>query len=343
MPNHHAAARIPTLVAMPEATWAQVVTPPVWDRLERVAEPLGLRDGVPVLRESFETVHAELAEAEVLLTGWGCPPITADLLDAAPKLRAIVHAAGTIKTFVDPVVFERGIAVSSAAAANAIPVAEFALAAIVLAGKRAFRLRDWYRTVHGSRPLPGVPISGNLGTTIGVLGASRTGRLVLERLRGLDVDVLVNDPYLSEAEAAAFGAKWCDLKTLFSASDIVSLHAPLLPETRGMVSAELLAAMPDGAVLINTARGALVDHDALARECASGRIDAVLDVSDPEPLPASSQLLQLPNVFVTPHIAGAMGNEVVRLGEAAVAEIERLAAGLDLAHGIEWADLGRIA
>ncbi|MFI7062615.1 hydroxyacid dehydrogenase [Kribbella sp. NPDC050124] len=343
MLNRQAGARIPTLVAMPEATWAQVVTPPVRDRLERVAEPLGLRDGVPVLRESFEAVRAELAEAEVLLTGWGCPPITADLLDAAPKLRAVVHAAGTIKTFVDPVVFERGIAVSSAAAANAIPVAEFALAAIVLAGKRAFRLRDWYRTVDHSRPLPGAPIVGNLGTTIGVLGASRTGRLVLERLRGLDVDVLVNDPYLSESEASAFGATWCDLKTLFSASDIVSLHAPLLPETRGMVSAELLAAMPDGAVVINTARGGLIDHDALERECASGRIDAVLDVSDPEPLPTSSALLQLPNVFVTPHLAGAMGNEVVRLGEAAVAEIERLAAGLDLAHGIDWADLGRIA
>ena len=110
-----------------------------------------------------------------------------------------------------------------------------------------------------------------------------------------------------------------------------------------MVSAELLAAMPDGAVLINTARGGLVDQAALELECVSGRIDAVLDVSDPEPLPAASPLLQLANVFVTPHIAGAMGNEVVRLGEAAVGEIERLAAGLESAHGIDRVDLGRIA
>lgn len=303
----------------------------------------GVRGGVPRLVSSFAEVADELAAAEVLLTGWGCPRITAEVLDAAPKLRAIVHAAGTIKTFVDPVVFERGVEVSSAAAANAVPVAEFTLAAIVLAGKRAFRHRDWFRTSGVKRPLPGAPILGALGTTVGVLGASRIGRLVLERLRGLDVDVLVNDPYLSPAEAAEFGARWCELPELFAASDIVSVHAPLLPETEGLVSAELLAAMPDGGVLINTARGGLVDHVALERECVSGRLDAILDVTDPEPLPLDSPMLQLPNVFITPHLAGAMGNESTRLGDAAVAEIERLSAGQPLAHGIARDDLGRIA
>jgi len=336
---------------MPSETWTDVVTRSALDRLTRVAALLGVhrRDGdeqgqvVPVLRESFGEVTDELAETEVLLTGWGCPRITAEVLDAAPKLRAVVHAAGTIKTFVDPVVFERGIEVTSAAAANAIPVAEFTLAAIVLAGKRAFRHRDWYRTSGAKRPLPGAPIVGSLGTTVGVLGASRIGRLVLERLRGLDVEVLVSDPYLSPSEAAELGARWCDLPTLFAASDIVSVHAPLLPETQGLVSAELLAAMPDGAVLVNTARGGLVDQVALERECVSGRIDAVLDVTDPEPLALDSPMFDLPNVFITPHLAGAMGNETTRLGEAAVAEIERLSCGLPLAHAIRREDLGRIA
>jgi phosphoglycerate dehydrogenase-like enzyme len=328
---------------MPAETWSEVFTPAVRDRLEPVAELLGVDDGRPRLATSFADVADELAAAEVLLTGWGCPRITADVLDAAPKVRAIVHAAGTIKTFVDPVVFERGIEVSSAAAANAIPVAEFTLAAIVFAGKRAFRQRDWFRTSGTKRPLPGAPILGTLGTTVGVLGASRIGRLVLERLRELDVDVLVSDPYLSPLEASRLGARWCELPELFAASDIVSVHAPLLPETDGLVSAELLAAMPDGGVLINTARGALVDHVALERECVSGRLDAVLDVTDPEPLPSGSPLLSAPNVFITPHIAGAMGNETTRLGEAAVAEVERLATGRPLAHGITRDDLGRIA
>ncbi|HZX05396.1 hydroxyacid dehydrogenase [Kribbella sp.] len=370
--------RLRTLVAMPAETWSEVFTPAARHRLEAVtdllgmqpvgaqpvgARPVGAQPGdaqpggartegewaggvlvnVPRLRGSFASVAGELADADVLLTGWDCPRITAEVLDAAPKLRAIVHAAGTIKTFVDPVVFERGVEVSSAAAANAIPVAEFTVAAIVLAAKRAFRQRDWYRTSGTKRPLPGAPILGALGTTVGVLGASRIGRQVIERLRYLDVDVLVSDPYLSPAEAAALGARWCELPKLFAASDIVTVHAPLLPETTGLVTGDLLAAMPDGGVLINTARGPVVDHVALERECVAGRLDAVLDVTDPEPLPPDSPMLRLPNVFVTPHLAGAMGNESTRLGDAAVDEIERLAAGHSLAHGIHREDLGRIA
>ena len=357
-PDRGSSPRLRTLVAMPADTWSEVVTPAARARLAAVAEVLGLDvpggldsglprggvvDGAPRLAGSFAEVADDLADAEVLLTGWGCPRITADVLDAAPKLRAIVHAAGTIKTFVDPVVFERGVEVSSAAGANAVPVAEFTVAAIVMAGKRAFRHRDWFRTSGVKRPLPGAPILGTLGTTVGVLGASRIGRLVLERLRGLDVDVLVCDPFLSRAEAAAYGARWCELPELFAASDIVSVHAPLLPETQGLVSAELLAAMPDGGVLINTARGPVVDHAALERECVSGRLDAILDVTDPEPLPLDSPMLRLPNVFITPHLAGAMGNESTRLGDSAIAEIERLAAGRPLAHGITHEDLRRIA
>ncbi|MDX2972539.1 NAD(P)-dependent oxidoreductase [Kribbella solani] len=109
------------------------------------------------------------------------------------------------------------------------------------------------------------------------------------------------------------------------------------------MSAELLAAMPDGGVLINTARGGLVDHVALERECVAGRLDAILDVTDPEPLPPDSPMLRLPNVFVTPHLAGAMGNETTRLGDAAVTELERLSTGCPLLHAIHHDDLNRIA
>ena len=105
------------------------------------------------------------------------------------------------------------------------------------------------------------------------------------------------------------------------------MHAPLIPETVGLVDARLLGLLQDGAVLINTARGKIIDADALLASACSGRIDAVLDVTDPEPLPPDSPLLDLPNVFVTPHVAGAVGNEIARLGELAVGELERLVAG----------------
>jgi phosphoglycerate dehydrogenase-like enzyme len=121
------------------------------------------------------------------------------------------------------------------------------------------------------------------------------------------------------------------------------VHAPLLPETVGLVDARLLGLLRDGSVLINTARGKIIDAEALERECAAGRIDAVLDVTDPEPLPPDSKLLDLANVFITPHSAGAVGNEVARLGELAVGEIERLAAGRPLQHAISPEELGRIA
>lgn len=111
----------------------------------------------------------------------------------------------------------------------------------------------------------------------------------------------------------------------------------------GLVDAALLARLKDGAVLINTARGKIVDPVALERECVSGRIDAILDVTEPEPLPSDSPLLGLPNVVVTPHLAGAIGNEVARLGELAIGELERYAAGLPFEHPITALDWDRLA
>jgi phosphoglycerate dehydrogenase-like enzyme len=110
-----------------------------------------------------------------------------------------------------------------------------------------------------------------------------------------------------------------------------------------MIGKKQLAAMKDNAVLINTARGSLIDTEALIAELRTGRVEAMLDVTDPEPLPPDSPLWDLPNVTLTPHIAGAMGNEVPRLLEQAVGEIERLAAGLPVRYPVTGADLGRIA
>lgn len=235
----------------------------------------------------------------------------------------------------------RGLLVSSAAAANAVPVAEYTLAAILLSGKTAFAFRDAFRherpDPHADRTL------GNYRRRIGVIGASRVGRRLLELLRPLDLVATLADPYVEPAEAAELGATLLPLDDLLRGSNIVSLHAPDLPQTHRMLDRRRLALIPDGATLINTSRGALIDPDALTDELVSGRLSAVLDVTEPEPLPADSPLHRLPNVFLTPHIAGSLGNELERLGSAVVEEVERLVDGRPLKHPVLHSDLDRVA
>jgi phosphoglycerate dehydrogenase-like enzyme len=187
------------------------------------------------------------------------------------------------------------------------------------------------------------PPIGNYRKVVGIVGASRIGRLVLQHLRAFDFSVLVSDPYLSAEEAAHFGAEKVEVDELLRRSDVVSLHAPALPETHHLLDARRLALLRDGAVLVNTARGALVDGDALRAELVAGRIDAVVDTTDPEILLADSPLYDLPNVFLTPHIAGAMCAETQRMATLALDEIERFAKGEPLAHEIRLEDLARIA
>lgn len=325
---------------------APVLTPELFSPAlrARLAELGTVLDPEPLPRFDDKRAARLLPQAEVLLTGWGCPRIDAAVLDRAPRLRAILHAAGTVKGHVDEAAWSRGIRVCSAAAANAVPVAEYTVAAILLAGKRAFRLQRRYRELRGFRLWGNeVPPIGNLARTVGIVGASRIGRLVLERLQPFDFRLLVTDPTLDAAGARALGADWAPLDELLQRADIVSLHAPLLPTTRGMIDRRRLGLMREGAVLINTARGGLVDGAALAETLVAGRIDAVLDTTEPEILPADSPLYELPNVFLTPHIAGAMGVETQRLAALALDELERFAHGAPLHHEVHREDLARIA
>jgi phosphoglycerate dehydrogenase-like enzyme len=218
-----------------------------------------------------------------------------------------------------------------------------AVAALVLAAKQALTRARWYaqdRTAQDWRSGIG---TGLYGRTVGIVGASRTGRLVADRLRAFDVHVLLADPYLDAGGCAALGAELVGTDELFRRSDLVSIHAPALPETRHLVDARRLDLLRDGATLVNTARGSLVDTEALTRHCAAGRITAVLDVTDPEPLPLGHPLLHLPNVLVTPHLAGSQGHELRRLGEFTVSEVARFAGGEPLHGAIRMGDLHRIA
>jgi phosphoglycerate dehydrogenase-like enzyme len=303
-----------------------------------------LRDE-PVVDLGASDVAALLPDVEVLVTGWGAPQISRSVLDTMPGLRLIAHCAGTVKALVDPAAFERGVAVVSAADANALPVAEFTLAVILLGNKRILKLREMYRAERRSlKPVrERAPGLGNYRKKVGIVGASRVGRRVIELLRPFDFDVLVFDPYLSTADALALGVRKSDLDSLMASADVVSIHAPATPETRGLIDRRRLQLLRDGAVFVNTARASLVDQDALIDEARTGRIDVVLDVTDPEPLPADSPLYDLPNVLLTPHIAGAVGTEVQRLSALALDEIARYASGEPLQHCVDPSLLERSA
>ncbi len=293
--------------------------------------------------QAFDDDRAKsiLSEITVLVTGWGCPRIDAAVLRRAPHLRMIAHAAGTVKSFIAPEVFDAGIVVTNAAAANAIPVAEFTLAAILFSNKNVFGFQDLYRRKRDQthpEQLTDEPV-GNWHKTVGIIGPSRIGRRVIDLLRPFDLSVVVHDPYLSAAEASALGVINLPLDDVIGRADVLSLHAPALDSTRHMIDARRLALLRDGCTLINTARGSLVDQAALTRELVSRRICAVIDVTEPEVLPATSPLYDLPNVLLTPHIAGAVGHERERLGEMAVAEVERFLKGEPLAYQIAAATL----
>ncbi|GAA2218424.1 hydroxyacid dehydrogenase [Promicromonospora sukumoe] len=285
-----------------------------------------------LVSSTASTARRALADAEVLLAGWGAPRIT---VDDAPNLRAVLYAGGVAATCLDDPAAHaaRGVVAANAGAVNAVPVAEYTLATILLANKRAWAAEREFRAARRPPDREHEPANlGNYRRTVGIVGASQVGRRVIELLRPFDLDVVVWSPELDDESAEALGARYGTLDEVAAQSDVLSLHQPAIPETDGQIDARVLALLPDGATVINTARGSVVDEGALVAELRTGRIGAVLDVTEPEPPAPDSELWDLPNVVLTPHIAGSAGGELHRIGDLVAAEAERYAAGLPFAH-----------
>lgn len=276
---------------------------------------------------------AVLHDAEVIFSGWGCPTFDQTLLDHAPNLKAVFYGAGSIKNVVTPEFWERGIVITSAAAANAVPVAEYTLGQILLCLKGV-----WFyaRHVREARALrQDVHFPGGYGSTVGLISMGLIGRRVLELLKPFDLKVLAYDPFLTSVEAAELGVELCALDDIFRRSHVVSLHTPWLPETEGMITGEHFRLMLPNSAFINTARGAVV-REAEMIQVLHERPDitAVLDVTYPEPPDTNSPLYTLPNVLLTPHIAGALGAECGRMGELVRDDLRRYLNGETLHHQV---------
>ncbi|MGW2115165.1 hydroxyacid dehydrogenase [Streptomyces zhihengii] len=301
-----------------------------WQELARVADVVSVSLDIGALLE-----HSGRKEVDVLITSWGAPVLTAETLDELPSLRAVLHAAGSVRKLVTDAVWERGILVMSAADANNEPVAEFVYAHTVLALKDVHRRA---RIIRETRSLPTVEgIPGIRRRRVGLVSLGSVARKVADRMQRLDTEVLAWDPHQQdEAFVEAGVARAVDLRTLMSGCDVVSVHTPLIPGvTEGLLTGELLRLLPQGATLVNTARGGVIDEAALISVLGE-RPDlyAVLDVTTQEPPAPDSLLYTLPNVMLTGHVAGTVGGERRALGRLVVDELRRLGEGLPPLHAV---------
>lgn len=302
-----------------------------WNRLHRVASVVEWERDVPC---TSENLAQRIGEFEVLVTAWGSPRLTDEVMQNARRLRLIAHAAGSVKFMLSQEVVQqyltpRGIRVFSGNGAIALNVAEATIGMMIMGVRRWIDHALAYRQ-HGVWRDPSIPLNGQylMGATVGLVSCSTVAREVIRLLRPFHTHVLVYDPFLPDQEARRMLLRLVDLETLFRNSHIVSIHTPLLPETVGLIGAKHLSLLQEGSVLINTSRGKVIDHTALLEEARTERFTAVLDVTDPEPLPPDHPLRELPNVIVLPHIAGAGYHGYHRIGELLVRAVEAAGKGL---------------
>lgn len=258
-------------------------------------------------------VAKAIRACDVSLSCWGTVPIPEEIAAEPGNLKYACHITGTLRDCIPLSVIDAGIPVSNWGDAPANGLAEGAMALLfaVMKDLHRFVLRQRGMTAEAGSEV----VMGSLEeATVGIYGLGVVGRRFVEMLRPFNPVIRVYDPYLKDLPKGCIRVD--SLAELFSQSRIVVIHAGLTETTRKSVSAELLARMPDHGILINTARGAIVDHDALAKEVCSGRLRAGLDVSDPEPLPTDHPLARHPGCIFTPHcVAGSWPGDTVQLSK----------------------------
>lgn len=258
-------------------------------------------------------------------------------LKYAPKLEYVFYSAGTIKYMVSDEFWKRGIRVSSAWAINAIPVSEYTLSQILFSLKSGYQFSRAYKKAKNYSNLP-VKYAGGYQSTVGLVSLGMIARIVAEKLKNFDVNVIAYDPFVTKEEADELGITLCTLEDVFKNADVVSLHTPWLKETENMITGEMIDSMKEGATFINSARGAVVRENEMI-EVLQRRTDlqAILDVTYPEPPVEDSPLWTMENVMLTPHIAGSMGRECYRHSQAMYEECVRYLSGEALKYEISEA------
>lgn len=311
----------------------------------------GRREKIQVLTELYPTVispenieqHLDaLRNIDIIFSTWGMFVPEERFLDQMSSLKAVFYGAGSVKGFAEPFL-KRDIKVFSSWGANAIPVAEYTLAQIILACKRFLPNQRECKDpeIRHREPTSG---TGLFEEKVALIGAGMIGRKVIEFLKPFRFDVLVVDPYQDDRFFARESIEKASLEQAFREAYVVSNHLPNLPETVGILDGKLFASMREGATFINTGRGAQVKEDELiAVAIERPDLSFILDVTDPEPPKKDSLLYKLPNVFLSSHIAGSGGKEVLRMADYAIEEFVNWNTGKPLRYEVKLSDLGKMA
>lgn len=313
------------VLGKPVESYRRVFDRSVIEKLHRLAE----LDERVYTKEDVCNAPDQFADTQILFSTWGMPEFTEEEIKAIfPKLECLFYAAGSVRRFARPFI-NCGVKVFSAWGANGVPVAEFTTAQILLANKGFFteaRLMKEKR-IDDAYALRGA-WKGNYREKVGLIGCGMIGSMVAEKLKEYDLEVLAFDPFLTKERAAALNVRQVSLDTLFSTCRVISNHLANNSETQGMLTYSHFSQMPPYASFINTGRGAqVVEPDLIQALRERPDLTAILDVTASEPAELSHPFYTLPNCFMTPHIAGSLGDEVVRMADYMVTEFERYSAG----------------
>jgi phosphoglycerate dehydrogenase-like enzyme len=294
--------------------------------------------------DEIESLLPDLEPVEILFSGWGPPKLTDHVLDAMPNLKLVLYGAGSLNGIATEDFWKREIPICSAWQANAVPVAEFTLAQIILSLKQIHGLPQKMRDAKGKAKPDFSNGGGAFEANVSLISLGIIGQLVARLLQNLDVNVLAYDPFCDPQKAEALGVTLVSLEEAFSQSRVVSLHTPWLPETEDMITGDLLRSMPPHGTFINTARGAVVNEPEMIRVLQERPdLTALLDVTHPEPPVPESPLFELPNVFLTPHMAGSQAEECGRMGSYMADELERYLNGEPLLYQVSEEMFHRMA
>ncbi len=301
--------------------------------IERLKEHGNIIENNSCKKYSREELAEVINDIDICITHWDSPCFDKEVLDNAKRLKLIAHAAGSVAKFITDEVYKRGITVCSANKLMAKYVAESVVAYTLCALKRvpaydaAMKNGELWPERGGYNSL--------FESKIGLVGLGTVGAYFIELLRPYNVKIKIYDPYLPAGYAEDHeNIEVCELDDVLRWADIVSLHAAKTPETYHLINAEKLRLIKDNSLLVNTARGAVVDEAALTKELVSGRLQAVLDVYEEEPLPVESRLRGLENVILLPHKAAAPCR--VQMTRAMVDEIDRFLNGRSLEYKIPY-------